>query len=283
MSNLQRHKDCTMRSEIGNCLAIGGFCTSVSKETCEALQNAYTKGRHSIEVSEDNAIRIIENECFRDDLSKEVKDYLFSDLRHKLYHEQAEVSEEELPKDIVEPIGNGNVVMSEDTYDELIKQSVVSDDAISRSDTIKALQGRAETIDSAYTACAVIRSMSSVVPTVPSEECVRIADVYNALDRYFKGNAESVYSLIDELPSVVPSEQVVGKLADEDIARVSELKDTMKDAVIKLDRPRGEWIEKGSHCRCSECGYLRFGASADYCNKSIHFCEKCGADMRGVE
>lgn len=52
MSNLQRHKDCTMRSEIGNCLAIGGFCTSVSKEICEALQNAYTKGKHSVEVSE---------------------------------------------------------------------------------------------------------------------------------------------------------------------------------------------------------------------------------------
>lgn len=52
MSNLQRHKVCTMRSEIGNCIAIGGFCTSVSKEICEALQNAYAKGRHSVEVSE---------------------------------------------------------------------------------------------------------------------------------------------------------------------------------------------------------------------------------------
>ena len=53
MSNLQRHKDCTMRSEIGNCLAIGGFCTSVSKEICEGLQNAYTNGKHSVEISED--------------------------------------------------------------------------------------------------------------------------------------------------------------------------------------------------------------------------------------
>lgn len=48
----------------------------------------------TIEVSEDNSIRIIENECFRDDLSQEIKDYLFSDLRHKLYHEQVEVSED---------------------------------------------------------------------------------------------------------------------------------------------------------------------------------------------
>lgn len=53
MSNLQRHKDCAMRSEIGNCLAIGGFCTSVSKEICEALQNAYARGKHSVEVSKD--------------------------------------------------------------------------------------------------------------------------------------------------------------------------------------------------------------------------------------
>lgn len=55
MSNLQRHKDCAMRSDslIGNCLAIGGFCTSVSREICEALQNAYARGKHSVEVSED--------------------------------------------------------------------------------------------------------------------------------------------------------------------------------------------------------------------------------------
>lgn len=37
--------DCPLRhAENGNCSLIGGFCTSVSSEICEALQNAYKKG-----------------------------------------------------------------------------------------------------------------------------------------------------------------------------------------------------------------------------------------------
>ena len=53
MSNTDRHPECHMRTALGNCDPIGGFCTSVSKEICEALQNAYTNGKHSVEVSED--------------------------------------------------------------------------------------------------------------------------------------------------------------------------------------------------------------------------------------
>lgn len=74
-------KECPMRSEIGNCLAMGGFCTSVSKEICEALQNAYIYGKHSgnvypIEISNevlqkavyDTAIYLVENiEVEKDD------------------------------------------------------------------------------------------------------------------------------------------------------------------------------------------------------------------------
>ena len=37
-------RDCKMRHENGNCLAVGGFCTSVNDTICEALQSAYTAG-----------------------------------------------------------------------------------------------------------------------------------------------------------------------------------------------------------------------------------------------
>lgn len=37
-------KDCPMRHENGNCLAAGGFCTSVNDPICEALHNAYESG-----------------------------------------------------------------------------------------------------------------------------------------------------------------------------------------------------------------------------------------------
>ena len=35
-----------MRSELGNCFPLGGYCfNAVSDEICEALHNAYNKGR----------------------------------------------------------------------------------------------------------------------------------------------------------------------------------------------------------------------------------------------
>lgn len=37
-----------MRFTNGNCSPIGGFCTSISKEICEALQNAYNTGRNKV-------------------------------------------------------------------------------------------------------------------------------------------------------------------------------------------------------------------------------------------
>lgn len=30
---------------------------------------------------------------------------------------------------------------------------------------------------------------------------------------------------------------------------------------------------------CSECGHLRLGNGAEYCNKYVHYCENCGARM----
>lgn len=39
-----RRVKCTMRNKWGNCLPCGGFCTSVSTEICNAMQNAYEHG-----------------------------------------------------------------------------------------------------------------------------------------------------------------------------------------------------------------------------------------------
>lgn len=36
MSNISRHPVCKHRSEIGNCLTVGGFCTAVPTSVCEA-------------------------------------------------------------------------------------------------------------------------------------------------------------------------------------------------------------------------------------------------------
>lgn len=37
-------KDCPMRSENGNCIPVGGFCTAVSEEYCAVCHNAYSTG-----------------------------------------------------------------------------------------------------------------------------------------------------------------------------------------------------------------------------------------------
>ena len=37
MNNIGRHPNCSMRTEIGNCDPIGGFCTSVNENVCDAL------------------------------------------------------------------------------------------------------------------------------------------------------------------------------------------------------------------------------------------------------
>lgn len=40
MSNTTRHQKCHMRTALGNCDPIGGFCTSVNEYICEALHKA---------------------------------------------------------------------------------------------------------------------------------------------------------------------------------------------------------------------------------------------------
>ena len=39
-------KDCPMRHENGNCLPVGGFCTSVNDEICKGLKSVYEHGKH---------------------------------------------------------------------------------------------------------------------------------------------------------------------------------------------------------------------------------------------
>lgn len=38
MNNIGRHPNCSMRTEIGNCDPIGGFCTSINENICEVIQ-----------------------------------------------------------------------------------------------------------------------------------------------------------------------------------------------------------------------------------------------------
>jgi len=44
MSNILNHVNCPMRTKLGNCDCGGGFCTSVKKEVCDALHEAYRIG-----------------------------------------------------------------------------------------------------------------------------------------------------------------------------------------------------------------------------------------------
>lgn len=45
MKDIEKRKNCPMRSENGNCSVVGGFCIdAVSDEICEAMQSAYNKG-----------------------------------------------------------------------------------------------------------------------------------------------------------------------------------------------------------------------------------------------
>ena len=50
-NNKYRRNKCPMRhSENGNCLPMGGFCSSVNDCICEALHNAYNHGQYDMRV-----------------------------------------------------------------------------------------------------------------------------------------------------------------------------------------------------------------------------------------
>ena len=43
-------KECKWRHENGNCLIVGGFCTSVPKNICNAIHKAYMQGKNDSSV-----------------------------------------------------------------------------------------------------------------------------------------------------------------------------------------------------------------------------------------
>ena len=47
----------------------------------------------------------------------------------------------------------------------------------------------------------------------------------------------------------------------------------MPSALLPVDRPKGEWVDKQDGTFCSECDYKT--------NEYHNFCPNCGADMRG--
>ena len=44
MNNIERYPKCHMRTSLGNCDPIGGFCTSVKTNICEALHKSVGLG-----------------------------------------------------------------------------------------------------------------------------------------------------------------------------------------------------------------------------------------------
>lgn len=43
--NSSKYKSCPLRCDAGNCLPLGGFCTAVKPEICDALHQAYDHGK----------------------------------------------------------------------------------------------------------------------------------------------------------------------------------------------------------------------------------------------
>lgn len=95
---------------------------------------------------------------------------------------------------------------------------------------------------------------------------------------------------IDSLKEQIDKEVKEGKVLD---GWAFFFKAYLDDApIIDIDRPKGEWIDKGwkgdwqfetdgrGNCwyeyECSECGYIKKGGKSNYC-------PNCGADMRGKD
>ena len=43
-TNIKKYPTCEMRHKNGNCQPVGGFCTTIQKEICEAMHNAWDMG-----------------------------------------------------------------------------------------------------------------------------------------------------------------------------------------------------------------------------------------------
>lgn len=53
MSNIEKYPKCHMRTSLGNCDPIGGFCTSVNESICEALHKVSRPTGEWIRISND--------------------------------------------------------------------------------------------------------------------------------------------------------------------------------------------------------------------------------------
>lgn len=55
MSNITRHPQCYMRTSLGNCDPVGGFCTSVNESVCEGLHKvSRPQGEWIVEIDANN-------------------------------------------------------------------------------------------------------------------------------------------------------------------------------------------------------------------------------------
>lgn len=61
-SNLKRHQHCPMRTHVGNCIIIGGFCTSIREDICDALHKSFQMGtrNRAVDKANDDAVRCYE-------------------------------------------------------------------------------------------------------------------------------------------------------------------------------------------------------------------------------
>lgn len=55
---MNNREECPMRHTNGNCLAIGGFCTSVNDEICNGLRNAYSCGNGKL-IEESRSVKMV--------------------------------------------------------------------------------------------------------------------------------------------------------------------------------------------------------------------------------
>jgi hypothetical protein len=82
--------------------------------------------------------------------------------------------------------------------------------------------------------------------------------------------------IINDLPSAQP-------FTAEQIQTMQELESAQVEKAYELgkaDRPTGRWhIEPGIGCFCSKCSF-DIGNDLDFM-EYVHYCPKCGADMRG--
>ena len=70
MNNIEKYPKCHMRTSLGNCNPVGGFCTSVNESICEALHKVNRSQRELVgctgcEYYDQQQTRLICHDCKR--------------------------------------------------------------------------------------------------------------------------------------------------------------------------------------------------------------------------